>query len=208
MRVAAITIASFLLACGCTTVRETSPQRTATEQLLISAAADKAAERLSLAIPKDTRVFVDATNFEGFDGKYAIAAVREHLLKGGARMATDRYSSDVLVEIRSGALSIDESQSLVGIPRFPIPLAGALTIPELALYKKRVRRGVAKFAATGFKSTDGSYLASSEPQLGYSHETQWVVLLLVSWTATDVVPEDEAERPLGYPLPIFGEWGS
>jgi hypothetical protein len=204
-RLAAVGVALSLAAGGCTTVRETSPQRTATEQLLISAAADQAAERLSLEIPRNSRVFVDATNFEGTDGKYAIATLRDRLLRIGAQMAVDRSNSDVVVEIRSGALSLDEWQTLVGIPKFdvPIPLAGSFAFPEIALFKKRVRKGVAKFAATGFRSGDGGYLASSEPQLGYSQETQWVVLLFISWTTTDVYPEKERERPLGLEVPTF-----
>ena len=44
---------------GCTTSRSTAPLRTASEQLLLSAAADRAAAQLSLGIPKGTRIFVD-----------------------------------------------------------------------------------------------------------------------------------------------------
>jgi len=40
------------LMAGCTTARSTAPLRTASEQLLISAAADRAAAQLSLGIPK------------------------------------------------------------------------------------------------------------------------------------------------------------
>ena len=68
MRKIAILTAALLgaaLLAGCTTARSTAPVRTASEQLLISAAADRAAEQLSLCIPKGTRIFVDTRYFQG-----------------------------------------------------------------------------------------------------------------------------------------------
>src|SRR3546814_4897778 len=66
---------------ACATERERSPPRTATEQLMISAAADRAANKLALDIPTGARIFIDATNFEGIDGQSAVAATREHFLE-------------------------------------------------------------------------------------------------------------------------------
>lgn len=64
----------LVLAAGaCTTRKESNPPRTATEQLLISAAADRAAEKMNLDMPPDSKVFVDSSNIEGLDSKYAIA---------------------------------------------------------------------------------------------------------------------------------------
>ena len=73
---------TFLSACS--TATESNPPRTATEQLLISSAAERAADKLSFGIPKGTKVFVDSGNFEGYDGKNAISAIRTSLLKQGA----------------------------------------------------------------------------------------------------------------------------
>src|SRR5690349_21333465 len=133
-----------LLLPGCTTDRQTDPQRTATEQLLISTAADRAAESLALDIGSDRKAFLDATNFEGIDGKYAIAAIRNSLLRQGTHFVGDRKDADTIIEIRSGALSIDKHETLVGIPSLdiPIPLAGQLGTPEIALYKSEEQEGV------------------------------------------------------------------
>lgn len=187
-----------LAAGGCTTQRETEPARTATEQLLISTAADHAAARLVLGIPPGTKVFLDATNFEGIDGKYAIGAIRDHLLKEGLWLVDLRSEADAIVEIRSGALSTDKHDALVGIPQFdiPIPLAGSdLTFPEIALYKESQRRGVAKFAATGYDAETGRHLGSTGPQYGFSHKTEWTVLLFISWTSTNAIPREEEFSP-------------
>jgi hypothetical protein len=180
---------------ACSTRRESSPQRTATEQLLMSAAADRAADRVEIDLPPDSKVFVDAANFDGPDTKYAIAAMRERVLKLGGRLVADRADADAVVEIRSGALSIDEKKILIGIPEFdiPIPLTAAVTVPEIALFRKAERKGVAKFAGVGYDATDGTLIDASESEFGYARETRWVVLLFISWESGDYLPEEERE---------------
>jgi hypothetical protein len=184
---------------GCTTSRETEPQRTATEELLISTAADHAADAIKFDIPPGAKVFVDASNFEGTDSKYAIGAIRDRILQLGGYLVSDRVLADTVVEIRSGALSVDQSQTLVGIPQFdiPIPLAGPLGIPEIALFKKSERRGVAKFAAMSYGAKTGEPEASTGPRYGFSHDTHWVLLFFFSWSSDDVLPEENREKPIG-----------
>jgi hypothetical protein len=186
----------IVIACaGCATERQTSPPRSANEQLLISTAADRAAEQVSLRIPKGAKLYVDESNFDGTDSKYAIGALREQLLRQGGRLVAERNEADYVVEIRSGALSIDEEQVLVGIPKMdiPIPLSGTFAFPEIALFKKEERKGVAKFAATSYGAKDGAFVDASTPRYGFSHETEWVVLLFISWKTSDVLPGGERE---------------
>lgn len=191
-------ILALSVCAGCTTTRQTDPQRSATEQLLISTAADHAADEIKLDISSGSKVFVDATNFEGTDSKYAIAAIRDRILQLGGRLVADRGQADVVVEIRAGALSVDQSQTLVGIPQFdiPIPLAGPLGFPEIALFKKSERRGVAKFAATSYGAKAGEGQDSSGPRYGFSHDTHWVLLFFFSWSTEDLLPEADQEKGL------------
>jgi hypothetical protein len=183
-----------MLALGaCTTTRETSPQRSATEQLLISTAVDRAVERMDLKIPQGTKVFLDAEQLEGSDGKYAAGAMKDRLLRGEANLVADRGKADAVVEIRAGALSIDDKQTLFGIGSFdvPVPLAGqAAKIPEIALYKQKERVGVAKIAAIGYSTADGKLIESTGPQFGYSHEDEKVLLFFFSWRSSDLPKEE------------------
>ncbi len=191
----ALTTLLAALSSGCTTARQTDPQRTATEQLLISTAADRAAASLALDLGPDRKCFLDATNFEGLDGKYAIAAIRSSLLKKGMRFVADQKQADTIVEIRSGALSIDKHETLVGIPSvdIPIPLAGNFGTPEIALYKSEEQEGIAKFAATAYDAKDGRFLDESTPPLGHSKIDRQVVLI-VSWIEDDVHAEAAAPK--------------
>jgi hypothetical protein len=183
-----------VLALGaCTTTRETSPQRSATEQLLISTAVDRAVERMDLKIPQGTKVFLDAEQLEGSDGKYAAGAMKDRLLRGGTNLVADRGNADAVVEIRAGAMSVDDKQTLFGIGSFdvPVPLAGqAAKIPEIALYKQKERVGVAKIAAIGYSTADGKLIESTGPQFGYSHEDEKVLLFFFSWRSSDLPKED------------------
>jgi hypothetical protein len=189
---------------GCSTGRETDPPRTATEQLLISTAADRAAAGIVLQLGPERKAFLDATNFEGLDGKYAIAAIRSSLLKKGTRIVADKKDADTVIEIRSGALSIDKHETLVGIPSvdIPIPLAGDFGTPEVALYKSEEQEGVAKFAATAYDAKDGRFLGESTPPLGRSKIERQVVLI-VSWIEDDVhnkaaTPEAKKTRSITF----------
>lgn len=188
-------------------MRETQPQRSATEQLLISNAADRAVERLSLDVPAGTKVFVDAANFDSGndskDGKYAIGAIRERLAARGAHLVPERGAGDMVMEIRSGALSMDDRKFLIGIPSFevPVPLsAEPITFPEIALFKRRTREGVAKMAATAY-AKDGRLHDTTGPQYGFSYQTEWVLLLFIGWKSDDLLPEGARDQPRGEPYP-------
>jgi hypothetical protein len=186
----AIVAATALLLAACSTARETEPPRTATEQLLISAAADRAADQMIARFPPGTKVFVDAQYFDGIDAKYTIGAIRDRLARAGAHLVTDRGTADLVVELRSGAQSIDQNSMLVGIPSFdvPIPLAGAFKFPEISLFKKAQQTGTAKIAMTGYEQKTGLYRFTVGPDYGYSHLTNWTVFLFISWTTNDLHP--------------------
>lgn len=204
-----VLLAAGLGVAGCSTSRESFPQRTATEQLLLSSAADQAVQRLTLDITPGAKVFVDATNFEAIDGRYAIGAIRERLMALGGRLVPDRAAADMVVEPRAGALSMDEEKTLFGIPQFgvPVPLAGsAVEIPEISLFKKAERRGVAKLAITGYDARTGAFAGSSGVQYGIVRETRWVVLLFFSWSQSDAQPEPGKGLLERIPLPSLSDY--
>jgi hypothetical protein len=188
-------LAFMMLITGCTTtIRETLPSRTATEQLLISGAVDQAVAHLPFKIPTGTRVWLDSSNFTGYDTQYAISTIKEQLLKRGGWLVADKQAADLVIEVRAGALSIDRIERLLGIPSFsiPIPLAGSFKFPEIALFKKASMRGIAKFAFFIYDAKSGALYAFSGPIYGDSHYTQWRVLI-DGWTSSDLMPTDALE---------------
>lgn len=190
----AILLAAVLMLAACSTATESHPPRTATEELLISTAAERAAAGLDLSIPKGAKVFLETSNFEGTDSKNAIAAIRESLMQQGASLVDDKKTASIIVEIRAGALSVNQDGILIGIPSFAIPIPFAsvpFTFPEIAFYKSDEDKGVAKFAANATKQ--GKLLAAPAPQFGYAHDTK-KEFLFISWEDSDIWPEDTADK--------------
>ncbi|SMH48423.1 DUF6655 family protein [Azospirillum agricola] len=197
-RAGAATLAAALLLAACSSSQVTRPARTATEQLLISTAADKAAERLAQTLSIQGSVYVDAASVEGYDNKYAVSAIRDALLRRGARILSSRDGADTIVELRVGALSVDSESSLVGIPSInvPLPMTQNATTPEISLFKKELTQGVAKVAATAYDRKTGALVASSGPQYGFSNKAEWVLLLLLRWGSNDLLPSGERPAPV------------
>jgi hypothetical protein len=189
-RLFAVLAAAALLA-GCTAQRVSEPLRTATEQLLISSAADRAAAQLTLDIPKDTRVFVDRQYFQGYDDGYAVNAIRAQLLRQGLALVDDRAKADAIVTVASGALSTDQKSLLIGIPQLTLPflpIGNSVTVPEISLFKSAQDKATAKFVATGYDAKTGKVISITDPRYGFSHLTNHTVLLFFSWQTGDVVP--------------------
>lgn len=184
-----------LLLSGCADSTITNPPRSATEQLLLSTAADRAINSANLAEFARKKVFVDGTYFESYDSKYVIGAIRDALSRAGALLVNEATNSDIVVEARSGGLSIDASQSLVGFPNtgVPIPLSGSLQIPELALYKSSRQHSIAKLALLAYATKTREHVFSSGPMLGKSYNKYYKFLGLIQWTTTDI-PEKKKKK--------------
>jgi hypothetical protein len=187
----ALLVSATLWLGGCVTNNTTTPARSATEQLLLSTAADRALRSANLDILANRKVFLDATYFDSYDSKYVLGTVRDALSRAGALLQEDAKSSDIIVEARSGALSIDSSDLLFGIPNMgvPIPLAGAVQIPEVAFYKSNKQRSTAKIALLAFARESGAHVYSSGTLDGKSYDKHFKILF-ISWIRTDV-PEKQ-----------------
>jgi hypothetical protein len=176
---------------GCTAERVSEPVRTATEQLLISSAADRAAAQLAPDIPKNTRVFVDRQFFQGYDDGYAVNAIRTQFLRRGLALVDDRAQADAIVTVASGALSMDQKSLLIGIPQLTLPflpIGNTVTVPEISLFKSAQDKATAKFVATGYDAKTGKLIATTDPQYGFSHQTNHTILLFFSWETGDLIP--------------------
>lgn len=165
-RAAAVGLIALPLLWGCTTYRETQPAATATQQLLEAHAAEIAADKLAAALPAHDPVFIDASHFKGDNSDYALSAIRAACMKHGMTLAADAKSSKVTVEVRLGALSIDQKDAVLGIPSMTLPVPGTLTalpIPELAIYAEAHRTGKAEFSAFAYETANGAPIAAVGP---------------------------------------------
>jgi hypothetical protein len=189
----------ILFSFGCATSNQTSPPRSATEQLLLSTAGDRALQSANFGIFANQKVFVDGSYYESYDAKYILGQLRDDLDSAGALLVNERNSADAVVEVRSGAHSIDNSDSLFGIPSTaaPVPLAGqSISLPELALYKSKKQHALSKVAVLAYERQTGRHFYSSGPLLGKAYNNYYKILLFISWGNTDI-PEKHKKRISG-----------
>lgn len=178
---------------ACATASETHPSRTATEQLLVSRAVERAAAQFSMALPTDARVYLDASALRGEGAEYAASAIREALLSQGNPLSATRGDADVVVEVRLGALSIDKTQRVVGIPRLTLPVSSNLstaTVPELSAYSRRDRTGVAEFSAFAYEAETGRPIALGARFSGTAKIRSHTMFMVFSWGDLEVRPAD------------------
>jgi len=164
--------------------------QTATEQLLISTAADRAAEKLAEQLPQNIKAYLELGQIATPDASYAAFAIRDRMLRHGLLLVDDRSMADAVIDVRIGALSTDENSVYVGTPDIPLPVvpgvtASSVLLPALVLFKRAKSEATAKFAATGYDPKTGKLVATTDPQYGYSHKIDWGVLLFFSWTNQD-----------------------
>lgn len=177
---------------GCTLSTMTNPPRSATEQLLISTAADRAINAYQVSVLDvfaGKKVYVDGTYLESYDSKYVLGTVRDALSRAGARLVPTLTNSEIVVEPRSGALSIDSGSSLLGIPQIGAPVAttGAVALPEIAIYKSTHQQAIAKLALLAYETKSGERVYSSGTLSGQSYNNEYKLLLgLFDWIRTDI----------------------
>ncbi|MFZ5828477.1 MAG: DUF6655 family protein, partial [Planctomycetota bacterium] len=143
----------IVLFLGCGTTRWSDTQRTATEQLLISDAMDRAVSDMDFSVVAGRSVYLDFSPIRGsVDAAYLVSTARQHLLACDCILREKPEDADFVVELRAGAVGTDRRDLFYGVPSATIPspvpgTSGATVIPELPLIKRTEQRGIVKIAA-------------------------------------------------------------
>lgn len=161
----------LLMLAGCGTTRMSDSKRTATEQLLVSQAIDRAVMRVDVRPLAGRSVFLETAFMDDVqDGKYLESALRHQLMASGCLLAKDRDAADVVVEARAGAVGTDRSSVLLGIPATSVTVQGNSTsTPELVLAKRSEQRGVAKLSVYAYERETGQPIWQSGEEHVASH---------------------------------------
>ncbi len=160
-----LTTATAMLALaftGCGTTRSTDTNRTATEQLLVSDAIDRALQSIDLHALSGQSVYFDDTKLtDTVDKNYLISSLRQYLLSNGCKLREKREDADFIVEARAGAVGTDRSELLFGVPSMNVPQIALMqpvpaAIPEIPIAKRKDQRGVAKIAVFAYHRQTGA----------------------------------------------------
>jgi hypothetical protein len=146
---------------GCGTTRTSNTQRTATEQLLVSDAIDRAVQAINFQTLRGKSVYFDEEPLKKVvDSEYLISSLRQHLLASGSILKDKREDAEYIVEPRAGAVGTDNHDLLFGMPATNVPqltLLAALppAIPEIPIAKRREQRGIAKISVFAYQRETG-----------------------------------------------------
>lgn len=147
---------------GCGTTRSSYSSRTATEQLLVSDAIDRAVSDINFHALAGQAVFLDTTALGPvLDKEYLSSSLRQHLLASGCVLRESKDKADFIVEARAGVVGTDNHSLLFGIPAMQVPqilpLQGMVpsAIPEVPFAKRQEQRAMAKIAVFAYHRETG-----------------------------------------------------
>jgi hypothetical protein len=159
--IAGVMFSAVAATLGCGTTRSSDTARTATEQLLISDAIDRAVQTINVQSLAGQSVYLDDSRLgDVIDRNYLVSTLRQHLLASGCALRTERDQADFIVEARAGAIGTDRNDLLFGIPSMNVPQILPMqpmpaAIPEVPFAKRRDQRGIAKIAVFAYHRETG-----------------------------------------------------
>lgn len=163
--VGAAFLVALALSLGCGTTNWSDTARTATEQLLITDAMDRAISQIDFEILTGKEVYFDPQFLKGTtDENYLVSTLRQHLMASGVVLVDKKEDAVYIVEARVGANGTDRHSLLFGIPAvnlpmtaFPgMPVGTPSALPEIALAKDTNQKAVAKVAVFAYNRLTGA----------------------------------------------------
>ena len=166
------------LAVGCTTVKESQPARTATEQLILSHAVIAAAGQIQADAVSGKKVKLDLTYLKTLDVEFTQGELRDRLLQLGAELVEDAAMAEIIVEARSLGLGIDDTKTMIGLPAIPLPIPGVgiFKTPSLPVFDYAKQHGKAGLSITGIEAATGKHVFSVGPVLGNAVHSDFRVI--------------------------------
>ena len=169
-----ITLIATLVS-GCATSRTSDTARTATEQMLISSAVDKALTNVDFATLEGKKVYVDEKYLDAVDKGYLVGSIRHKLLVSGAAISPSAADADVILETRSAGIGTDSEDSFVGLPGLAVP-GLPIEMPELRIINHNTQFGTAKLGFVAYDAKTGQALGAGGETLARSNNDKWFVL--------------------------------
>jgi hypothetical protein len=176
-------VLAMLALCGCATQRVTNPERTATEQFLLSQAVAEAVEPLSFEILHGRRVYIDDRFFGAPEKAFVLGELRAKLLLAGVQVSPNEQAAEIILEVRSAGIGVDRYDSIIGIPSIGAPSLGTtgtttmpmatIITPEIAFVKEIRQVSFASVAYVAYWANTGEVVASSGPSLGRAWRDDW-----------------------------------
>ena len=160
---------------GCATSHKTNTARTASEQILISSAVDRAVNEVQFGDLENRSVYLDGQYMDAVDKGYVISALRHRVLQNGGVLAAQPDEADVVLEVRSGGVGTDSQETFFGVPAIAAP-GMPLAIPELKIVTRSTQFGTAKIGLVAYDPRTGRAVGEGGETLARTDDDNWYVL--------------------------------
>ena len=188
---------------GCVNkLRMTEPTRSLGEQLLVSTSIDRSLSELdaeAIGRLKGFKVFISSEYLKTLDQEYLVGSLRDLFLSNGVLVVDAAEEAQMIVEVRSGANSLDSSTATLRIAEdqaLPNPVTGApVALPEISFFKRENNFAVSKVALVAYQAKSREHIFSSGTLLGGAYDRHFQFLGMIRLRFTDV-PELRALKQL------------
>tara|TARA_B100000575_G_scaffold160568_1_gene128357 strand:- start:274 stop:924 length:651 start_codon:yes stop_codon:yes gene_type:complete len=188
---------------GCVNkLRMTEPTRSLGEQLLVSTSIDRSLSELdaeAIGRLKGFKVFISSEYLKTLDQEYLVGSLRDLFLSNGVMVVDAAEEAQMIVEVRSGANSLDSSNATLGIAEdqaLPNPVTGAaVALPEISFFKRENNFAVSKVALVAYQAKSREHIFSSGTLIGGAYDRHFQFLGIIRLRFTDV-PELRAIKQL------------
>lgn len=168
-----LSVASVLIFAGCASTKTSNTARTAKEQMLLSNAVDQSLNKVDFSPLQAQKVFVEEKYLDCVDKQYVVGSVRHRVMRSGGALVDKVEDATVVMEIRSGGVGTDTSESYLGTPEIALP--GMLTIPEIRLAEKKSQYGYAKLGMVIYDAQNRQVLGQGGLAMAQSDDENWYV---------------------------------
>lgn len=183
---------ALLSGCAATRQAGSAPLRPAIEQLLLSQALQRSLSEVSLPIPADATVFVEAvglTRDNPPDQEYARQAIAVQLARQGFRPVQKEEEARYRIKVLLQAFGIEQGVVFFGMPQVQSVLL-PFSLPEITLYKDFHQTGLVRWALTVLERGSDRLISSSPWYAASTYYNHYTVFFAVSFRLTDLeLPE-------------------
>lgn len=167
-------LVAALSATGCSSTTTSNTARTAKEQLLLSNAVDQSLDKVDFTPLYSQRVFLEEKYLECVDKNYVLGSIRHRILRAGGVLTASADDADVVMEIRSGGVGTDTSESFVGTPELVLP--GMMTLPEVRFVERRTQFGYSKLGIVTYDAKTRQVLGDGGLSMAQADDSNWFAL--------------------------------
>lgn len=160
-------------------MKTTNTARTGMEQMLVSNAVDQSLNKIDFQPFAGRTVFLEEKYLDSVDSKYVASSIRHRMMKSGARLAAKAEEAEVVVEVRSGGIGTDTSDSFLGIPEITLP--GMVTLPEVRFLTRKQQSGIAKIGLVAYDAKTKQALGTGGMSLAKADDNNLYILGVGPW---------------------------